>query len=115
MKKVLARVVVGIFLGTVLWGGKSFAASEYDQGRKIYAEKCVICHGKRGDGNGPGAVAFSPRPANFTEPTFWGNNVEKKIADTIKNGHGPMPAFDLTPDQIKAVTDYLSHAFKPKK
>ena len=112
MKKILLWVMAGILLGTVFSRAESFAASEIDRGKKLYNDKCHICHGKLGDGNGPGGVAFSPRPANFTDPKFWQKFNDAMIAETIKNGHGMMPAFNLTPDQIKAVIDYMEHTFK---
>lgn len=111
MKEILVFFVVGMLLTTVSLA-QSAERSEYDKGKNLYNDKCHICHGRRGDGNGPGAVAFSPRPANFTDPKFWQEFNDAKIADTIRNGHGIMPAFNLTPDQIKAIIDYLEHTFK---
>jgi mono/diheme cytochrome c family protein len=112
MKKILAYGLVGILLGAAFLWVEAFAASEYERGEKLFNDKCHLCHGQRGDGNGPAAVAFSPRPANFTDPKFWQNFNDAMIADTIRKGHGMMPAFDLAPDQIKAIIDYLEHTFK---
>ena len=36
----------------------------------------------------------------------------RKIEDTIKKGKEMMPAFDLEPDEIKAIIWYMSNAFK---
>ena len=41
-------------------------------------------------------------------------DIDALITKTIKNGHNAMPAFDLTPEEIQAIIDYLSQAFKPK-
>jgi len=57
MKKILVFSVVGMLLGTSLWA-KSIDQTEYKKGQDLYSDKCHICHGKRGEGNGPGAVAF---------------------------------------------------------
>ena len=113
MRKVLAFAVIGLLLGTVLFLSRTAKANEYAQGKKLYNDKCLICHGAKGDGNGPAASAFSPKPANFTDPKFWHGDVDKKITDTIENGHGMMPAFELKPAEIKDIIDYLSHTFKP--
>ncbi len=109
MGKNLPYGVAGILLGVAFMGGLSFGKSQDEQGEKLYNDKCVLCHGKGGEGNGPGAVAFNPKPANFTDPKFWQGIDDKTIADTIGKGHGMMPAFDLSPEQIKAVTEYLKH------
>ncbi len=85
---------------------QSIDTGEYDKGKNLYNDKCHICHGKRGDGKGPAAAALSPRPANFTDPKFWQNFNDNMIADTVRNGHGAMPPFGLTPDQIKAIIFY---------
>jgi mono/diheme cytochrome c family protein len=114
MKKNLVFLVFGMLLATVLLA-QSAVASEYDLGEKLYSDKCHICHGKRGDGKGPGGVAFNPPPANFTNPKFWQGDVHKKISDTIQNGHAPMPAFDLPRDQIKAIIYYMEHTFKKER
>ena len=115
MKKVWAWVLSGMLMGLTLWGDGRAAGIETDQGKILFNDKCQLCHGKRGEGNGPAAAAFSPSPANFTDPKFWQNFNDAKIEDTIRKGHGMMPAFDLTSDQIKAIIDYLEHTFKKEK
>jgi cbb3-type cytochrome c oxidase subunit II len=41
------------------------AAGNLARGRIVYAENCVGCHGKRGEGDGKGATGLSPKPPNF--------------------------------------------------
>jgi len=115
MKRISIYVAVGLFLGITLMGTENVKGDEYAQGKKLYSDKCQICHGVKGDGNGPAASALSPRPANFTHPKFWQGDVDKKITDTIENGHGMMPAFDLKPGEIKDIIDYLTQTFKPAR
>jgi mono/diheme cytochrome c family protein len=88
------------------------AAGEYDRGKSLYENKCQLCHGANGKGDGPAASAFSPSPANFKNPGFWQGDADKKITESVRNGKGPMPAFTLSPEEIKEIIDYLSHAFK---
>ncbi len=114
MRRVLAFAAVTFILGTYLLLATAVQADEYAQGKKLFSSHCQICHGANGKGDGPAASALDPKPANFTDPKFWQGNVDKKITDTIKNGHGMMPSFDLKPAQIKDLIDYLTHAFKPK-
>lgn len=35
------------------------------QGRKLFSQNCSVCHGEKGDGNGPAASALETPPANF--------------------------------------------------
>jgi len=40
------------------------------QGEHLYRMRCVRCHGKNGDGNGPLADILDPRPRDFTAGMF---------------------------------------------
>ena len=111
MKKAL---MFFLLFGALLFPKAAAAADQFDEGKNLYGEKCVICHGLLGNGQGPASAAFSPPPADFTNPQFWQKqDVDQFIANTVKNGHPPMPAFNLPPREIKAIIDYMSHAFKP--
>jgi len=37
------------------------------KGKEIYTAKCVLCHGEKGDGKGPGSVNLPLKPADFTD------------------------------------------------
>jgi cytochrome c oxidase cbb3-type subunit 2/cytochrome c oxidase cbb3-type subunit I/II len=37
------------------------------RGKEIFLQRCVGCHGTKGDGKGPGASFLSPPPADFTD------------------------------------------------
>jgi mono/diheme cytochrome c family protein len=111
MKKIPAAIL-GIFLViSLLWAEISVGAEEIE-GKSLYVQKCLICHGKNGDGKGSAASFLSAKPANFTGPTFWKDYDNKMISDAIENGRGEMPAFNLTQDEINAIIKYLSQTFK---
>ncbi len=114
MKRIFKYALVGLLFAAAFLSVQSAFADEYAQGKKLYSDKCQICHGVNGKGDGPAASALSPKPANFTDPRFWQGDVNKKITGTIENGHGMMPAFELKPGEIKDLIDYLRHTFKPK-
>lgn len=40
-----------------------------EEGKKIYYQNCIFCHGDLLDGNGIWAHGFNPKPANFQDPT----------------------------------------------
>ena len=113
MSRIPIWMVSMMFLGTTLLWPLSGKSAEYTQGKNLYENKCQMCHGQDGKGNGPAAAAFNPKPVDFTNPDFWKQkDIDKFITDTVENGHGMMPAFNLKPDEIKALIDYLSHTFK---
>jgi cbb3-type cytochrome oxidase cytochrome c subunit len=37
------------------------------RGKEIFLQRCVACHGLKGDGKGPGSTFMSPPPADFTD------------------------------------------------
>jgi mono/diheme cytochrome c family protein len=115
MKNVFLCLVISLTLGIVSPWGRGVFADEQNRGKSIYEDKCLLCHGINGEGNGPASAAFKPRPTDFTNPDFWQGDVDKKIADAIRKGRRPMPAFEMNDDEIKAVTEYMSRTFKKTK
>jgi cytochrome c5 len=115
MKNVFLCLAVSLTLGIVSPWVRGVFADEDNRGKSIYEDKCLICHGIKGEGNGPASAALSPRATDFTNPNFWEGDVDKKIADTIRKGRPPMPAFEMNDDEIKAITDYMSRTFKKTK
>jgi mono/diheme cytochrome c family protein len=82
------------------------------RGAELFGQKCSVCHGENGDGNGPAAAALPTPPANFldTQHSSMYNPGEKYWI--IGNGSGPtgMPAFqNLSPaDRWHLVNHILS-------
>ena len=103
-------LICTIFVGYALAWSPAVALA---QGEEIYNSTCAMCHGQDGTGDGPAGKSFSSPPDNFTKPGFWKGDVKEHITTTIKNGHGPMPAFTLSPSQIDAVIVYMEQKFKP--
>jgi mono/diheme cytochrome c family protein len=85
---------------------------EYKQGESLYNSKCSVCHGINGDGKGSAAVAFNPAPTAFVQPEFWKKDTRGLITDSILHGRGKMPAVNLSPQEIKAIIDYMTRAYK---
>lgn len=50
-----------------LWADKGSSA---DRGRQVYRMHCAVCHGERGNGQGPGAARLRTRPRDFTSGLF---------------------------------------------
>ncbi len=39
-------------------------------GKRLYGEHCAVCHGAKGDGNGPRASGLSPAPRDFSKGVY---------------------------------------------
>ena len=112
MGRRIELIAVIICLGVVVLWGNSVMAQDLEQGHSLYEQKCMICHGAGGKGDGPAASALSKHPADFNKPEFWQGDFAKKITDVVRSGHTPMPAFDLSDNEINAIVGYMEHAFK---
>ena len=112
MNRCIAFVTVAVCLGAaVLWANIA-QGENFDKGKSLYEQKCLICHGAGGKGDGPAAAALNKSPADLNNPELWQGDVEKEITDVVRNGRSPMPAFDLSTDEISAIIGYMEHAFK---
>jgi mono/diheme cytochrome c family protein len=79
------------------------------QGDEIYKKQCAACHGSAGEGNGPAAVAFNPKPLDFTDAARMSELTDDQLLAALKEGTGAMPGFSaiLKPDELQAVLEYL--------
>lgn len=61
-------------------------AADLAAGQALYVANCTACHGAKGDGNGPAAVALTPKPASFTAAAFWAGKTDEQLIATIRGG-----------------------------
>ncbi len=54
--------------------------------RKLFATKCVVCHGDHGAGDGPGAAALNPKPRAFADAAWQASVTDAQIKKTILEG-----------------------------
>jgi len=65
-------------------------------GKKLVTDKaCTACHGETGKGDGPGAAALTPKPANWTSAAVQSES-DGCIFWKISTGRGPMPPWGTT-------------------
>lgn len=75
-------------------------------GKKLYGDRCALCHGPDGDGKGV-IMQTSPFGADF-----WKANNDAAISKAIVEGKGRMPAIPLSPEETKAVVEFMKSGFK---
>jgi len=46
------------------------AAQEFPDGKLVYQRHCAVCHGEKGDGQGPAAAKLSVKPRDFRPGVF---------------------------------------------
>jgi mono/diheme cytochrome c family protein len=127
MGKILRVVVVVslllFLLGTAL--GKDPAPPKktpelLSQGKKLYDQNCVTCHGPKGDGKGQVGASLKPAPSDFTKPfNQWafGKGDLKKVFDVITKGipNSSMIKWDHLPEQERWALVYYVEGFATLK
>lgn len=78
-----------------------------EQGRKVAQVNCVSCHGSGGKGNGPAAMALSPKPADWTSKKVQ-DETDGEVFWKITTGRGPMPSWKHLPESDRwALVQYI--------
>jgi mono/diheme cytochrome c family protein len=54
----------------IAWPPGADLPADTPAGAKVYAQRCAVCHGPDGRGNGPAAPSLIPRPRDFTLGQF---------------------------------------------
>lgn len=74
------------------------APPDAEAGLALYNERCALCHGPLGMGDGEQAVAAGLQPRNFTDPAYHLSADPQRMFDVITNGSlaSGMPPFGPT-------------------
>ena len=82
-------------------------------GAAVFGSKCVLCHGKKGEGQPNWKAKGQP---DLTTAEWQSSHTDAQIAEVIKNGKGKfMPPFKakLSDDDVNAVVAHI-RALKKK-
>lgn len=95
------------------FAGNTAATSE---GKVIYGQMCVLCHGLTGKGNGEAALSLEKKPANFLALKNIPNETDGEIFWKITVGKPPMSSYDelLSEDQRWQLVNYIRLLNKKK-
>lgn len=78
-------------------------------GATLFKQKCAICHGPDGRGDGPTAKALNPKPRNFHDAAYMNTRPDDSLLVVIRNGKGAMPRWGgvLKDEEIDALVTYI--------
>jgi mono/diheme cytochrome c family protein len=86
----------------IAWPPGSDLPENTAPGAKVFAQRCAVCHGPDGRGNGPAAATLIPRPRDFTLADFRYRSTapgsppsDSDLISTVSNGlaASAMPGF----------------------
>lgn len=124
-KYLVLAIITLLFLGSNnLIAQKTWSVPEYSKGLKnpfagntaataegkvIYEQMCVLCHGLKGKGNGEAGLSLEKKPANFLALKNIKNETDGEIFWKITVGKPPMSSYDelLTEDQRWQLVNYI--------
>jgi mono/diheme cytochrome c family protein len=77
-------------------------------GKKIYVQYCVVCHGDKGKGDGIAAAGLNPKPADHTSDKIQCQS-DGAIFWKMTTGRSPMASYEksLTVDQRWELVNYI--------
>ena len=84
---------------------------------QLFQDNCVLCHGEKGLGDGPGAKTIKVKPANFTDPKLQASETDGGLFWKMSNGRGPMPAWkdELSDKERWELVNYIRKLGKDAK
>ena len=92
------------------------------QGKKLFEQNCVTCHGPKGDGKGQLGAALKPPPTDFTQPLKqwpYSKGDLKKVFEAITRGipNTSMVKWDQFSEKERWALVYIVEGFAapPKK
>ena len=88
--------------------------SEVSLGKRIYTDRCEVCHGSQGDGKTFAANALYPTPKNFTAKVTKKELTSERMIESITRGRpgtAMMPwEFILSKQEIRSVVKYIQQS-----
>ena len=82
-------------------------ANKAKEGRTLFQQNCVKCHGVDGSGDTTdGEILGTP---NFTDSKWQEKSDDLRLFNSIKHGRGQMPSFEkkFSKEQIKLLVKYV--------
>jgi copper transport protein len=108
-----------VFLGTLQWAGPGARAPRHNPllptaasvaaGQRLYAQRCVPCHGPAGRGDGPLAPGLRPPPADLVQhvPLHADADLFTTIHDGIAGTAMPPFGGQMSAEEIWQTINYL--------
>jgi cytochrome c5 len=78
-------------------------------GEGVYLQRCALCHGETGKGDGPAGRALDPQPRDHTNGEYMNTLTDDAIKTQIMDGKGAMPPHKdlLTDNELESVVLYV--------
>ncbi len=101
----LPAVLAGLLAAA--WAGAP--APDLAAGKRVYADKCLRCHGVSGRGDGPRAESLERKPLDYTDKRKMDQIADGQLRTAILEGKPPMPAYKgkMSEKELQDVIAYI--------
>ena len=111
-KKIIRNTFGYLILALNTIAANHFApTSEVTLGKKIYHDRCEVCHGSQGDGKTFAANALYPTPKNFTAKVSKKELTRERMIESITRGRAGTAMMPweqiLSKQEIYSVVNYI--------
>lgn len=109
------RLTLALFAITLF--ARTASADDGTMGATLFAQRCAMCHGNNGAGDGPlaGSMPADQKPRNLSEGQYKYATDHAKLKEVLQKGGAAvglsvlMPAqSDLNDQQLEALAHYVS-------
>jgi mono/diheme cytochrome c family protein len=115
VKRTHEMIIIVVLCAVVLGTALVAHAADAEQGKKLYGQFCVTCHGESGKGDGAAAAALNPKPRDHTDKEYMSTLSDDDMLKVIKNGGASVGKSPLMPpwgaslkdDQIQDIIAYV--------
>ena len=84
VRRISAALLVGLAFASPARAG----SGSRDDAKNLMADRCAVCHGDNGNGQGPSASSLNPRPKDFHDARWQKSVSDQTLAKAIVLG-GP--------------------------
>ena len=111
-RKILFHTISYLLMGSFLMAANHHTPdNDIAEGKKIYHDRCKVCHGDHGDGKTFAANALYPSPKNFTAKESKEELTRERMIRSVTKGRpktAMMPWKNvLTEQEISSVVSYI--------
>jgi cytochrome c len=78
-----------------------------ENGRIVYEENCLSCHGEQGVGDGPEVETSTTAPPDLSETRYWTNRSNEMVFASLQNAEISDHTYSLAEADLWDVTDYM--------
>ncbi len=114
-EKIRFIVLGGVVTALGLIVAETASTADFARGMLLYQSNCMRCHGEQGDGKGPEAANFVPKPMDFTSSqmsTLTDALLEKAVVEGVSTVPSHAWGNTLSKNDVAEVLQYI-RTFRP--